>query len=59
LAPVPANEQVGAADLYAAGVFDLLENRKAEAKANFRRLLQMDPFFWPARLELEEVDSST
>jgi len=59
LARAPANEQVGAADLYAAGVLDLLENRKAEANANFRRLLQIDPFFWPARLELEEVDSST
>jgi tetratricopeptide (TPR) repeat protein len=59
LAQVPTNEKVDAGDLYAAGVLDLLENRNAEARSNFRRALQLDPFLWPARLEAEEADSST
>jgi tetratricopeptide (TPR) repeat protein len=53
LAEGASKEMASSLDLYVAGVADRLQNREPEARDNFRRALDLDPFFWQARLELE------
>lgn len=47
-----SGEQPGAAAFYAAGLVELLGGRREQAAHYFRRALDIDPAFWPARLEL-------
>jgi tetratricopeptide (TPR) repeat protein len=44
-----------ATDLYVAGMLDIVEKREAEARNNLRRAVQLDPEYWQARLELEQL----
>jgi tetratricopeptide (TPR) repeat protein len=46
-------ERPGATAFYAAGLTELLGGRSEQASHYFRRSLEIDPGFWPARLELE------
>jgi tetratricopeptide (TPR) repeat protein len=46
-------EKASAHDLYVAGLVERFRDREESARESFRRALEMDPTFWPARLELE------
>jgi tetratricopeptide (TPR) repeat protein len=48
-----AKEKAGAHDHYVAGLVERFRDREESARESFRRALEMDPTFWPARLELE------
>jgi tetratricopeptide (TPR) repeat protein len=55
LVQAAAKEKPGAEDLYLAGLLNLLENRKEQAKSQFQRALELNSSFWQARIELEQV----
>jgi len=45
-------EEASAARLYVVGLVERLRNREEAARESFRRVLELDPAFWLARLEL-------
>jgi len=47
-----SKEKPGASALYAAGLAETLGGREQQALPYFRRALEIDPTFWPARIEL-------
>lgn len=52
LAEAARAEKPGAEDYYLAGLLDLFENRKDQAKNFLRSALETDPSLWQARIEL-------
>jgi tetratricopeptide (TPR) repeat protein len=53
LLEVREKEKASASRLYVAGLVERLRNREEPARESFRRALELDPAFWPARLELD------
>jgi len=53
LLEVREKEKGSASRLYVAGLVERLRNREEPARESFRRALELDPAFWPARLELD------
>jgi tetratricopeptide (TPR) repeat protein len=48
-----AKQNGSASDLYVAGLVESFRGREEPARESFRQALEVDPDFWPARLELE------
>ena len=53
LLEVTARSSPGASAFYAAGLVEALRGRSDTGKEYFRRALEADPAFWPARIELD------
>jgi tetratricopeptide (TPR) repeat protein len=53
LVKVGEKDEASASRLYVAGLIERLRNREEPARESFRRALELDPTFWPARLELD------
>jgi len=55
LVQATGQEKPSADDFYIAGLLNLLNNQKEEAKSNLRRALELNPTLWQARIELEQA----
>jgi len=53
LLEVREKEKASASRLHVDGLVERLRNREEPARESFRRALELDPAFWPARLELD------
>ena len=53
LVQAAGKEKPTAHELYVAGLAESFRGRKDEAQADFRKALDLDPTYWPARIELE------
>lgn len=48
-------KDVGAIELYAAGLAEHLIGNQAEARRDFQRALEANPSYWQARVELDRL----